>query len=63
MVIEHDAHPLLLDEVSALFAGCALFTLDMNSVYACVSITGPDVASDTGVEVVRGNEVLEECGG
>lgn len=50
MVIEHDAHPLLLDEVSALFVGCAPGTVDMNSVCVCVSITGPDVVSDTGVE-------------
>ena len=61
IVIEHNAHPLLLDEVSTLFVGCALSTFDMNSVYVCVCITEPDVIGETGVEVERGNEVLDEC--
>ena len=57
MVIGQDAHPFLLDEV---FVGSALSMLDMNSVDVCVSITGPDVVGETGVEVEGGNEVLDE---
>jgi len=57
MVIEHNAHPLLLDEVSTLFVGCALSTLDMNSIYVCVCITEPGVIGETGVEVEPGSDV------
>jgi len=54
MVIEHDAY------TSALFVGCAPSTLDKNSVYVCVSITGLDVVGETGVGVEYANEVLDE---
>jgi len=57
MVTEQDAHPFLLDEV---FVGSALSMLDMNSVDACVSITGPVVVGETGVEVEGGGVVLDE---
>jgi len=57
MVIEEDAHPFLPGEV---FASCALSTLDMKSVYVCVSVTGPDVFGETGAEVEDANEVLEK---
>lgn len=62
MVIKHDAHPLLLDKVSALFMGCAPSTLDMNSVYVCeYRRTGRHrFIGDTGLEVEDGNEVLDE---
>jgi len=43
VVMKHDAHPLLLNEVSALFVGWALSTLDMNLVDVCVSIARPVV--------------------
>ena len=61
MVIKHNAHPLLLDEVFTLFVGCALSMLNMNSIYICVRITEPDVIGETGVEVECSNEILDEC--
>lgn len=43
MVMKHNAHPLLLDPVSALLVGCAPSALDMNLVDVCVSMAGPVV--------------------
>lgn len=72
MVMKHDAHPLLLDPVSALLVGCApSVLLDMNLVDVCVSMAGPVVlvvearavvvVGTTGAEVVEAaNEVLDE---
>lgn len=74
MVMKHDAHPLLLDPVSALLVGCGppSTLVDMNVVEVCVSIAGPAVGAVekcgvvavvvgvTGVVVVAGNEVLDE---
>ena len=68
MVMKHDAHPLLLDEVAALFVGCAPSTLDMNLVDVCVSIAAPVllvvdsrvVVGATGVAVEGGDVVLDE---
>ena len=50
MVIEHDAHSFLLDEV---FVDSALSTLNM-------STTGQEVVGETGEEVEDANEVLDE---
>ena len=66
--MKHGAHPLLLDEVAALFMGCAPSTPDTNLVDVCVSIAGPVelvvdrrvVVGATGVEVEGGNVVLDE---
>jgi hypothetical protein len=70
MVMKHDAHPLLLAPVSALFVGCALPALDMNLVDVCVSMAGPVVlvvetravvVGATGVAAEVGNKVLDEA--